>query len=313
MKSYPWPLLICLMLGWSCKPTIKPLSSEFALEILPLSLREGLPKNKVSDIRKLKPFKGKLKVGADFTRFSSSEQAASNLDKTATYHIRQFKNKTLLFESYSNKSPLEMSLDKTKRNNPIQQALGLMQPGDSLALTLDSDYWELLPKGFTNKDQMLIELRLLGIENLVLSENRTKQLLAIGENYPDKIKANLLNLDKSNIEQGRDGIQRLIVAAGEGNTIQNQSKVRVHFIGMKSNGDVFRNTYLDKIPREFVQGERGMIQGWQDGVEEMQSGGRYLLFVPYAAGYGKAGNELLKIPAEQDLVFYIEVLKVNND
>jgi FKBP-type peptidyl-prolyl cis-trans isomerase len=53
-----------------------------------------------------------------------------------------------------------------------------------------------------------------------------------------------------------------------------------------------------------------VIPGWDEGVALLNEGSKATLFIPYALAYGEAGSPPV-IPAKSDLVFYIEVNKVN--
>lgn len=52
-----------------------------------------------------------------------------------------------------------------------------------------------------------------------------------------------------------------------------------------------------------------LIQGWQQGIPGMKEGGKRRLYIPAALAYGDQSPSAL-IPANSDLVFDIEVIKV---
>lgn len=95
---------------------------------------------------------------------------------------------------------------------------------------------------------------------------------------------------------------------GTGAVATTGSKVTVHYVGVFEDGRKFDSSLDKGVPFEFTLGAGSVIKGWDQGVVGMKVGGRRILVVPPALGYGSVAYG--PIPANSTLVFEIELLKV---
>jgi FKBP-type peptidyl-prolyl cis-trans isomerase len=115
------------------------------------------------------------------------------------------------------------------------------------------------------------------------------------------------------------GIQRLRVLdelVGTGDTANLGKSLLVYYTGRLSNGQVFDRSpsASNSSPFQFQLGAGKVILGWDVGMRGMITGGRRVLTIPPALGYGAAGssrNGVVTIPANATLTFEVELLQVN--
>lgn len=83
--------------------------------------------------------------------------------------------------------------------------------------------------------------------------------------------------------------------------------VRVHYTGKLIDGKVFDSSVQRGTPMSFRLDQ--VIPGWTEGLQLMDEGSKYMLYIPYNLGYGMqaAGD----IPAGSTLVFEVELLEIN--
>lgn len=67
---------------------------------------------------------------------------------------------------------------------------------------------------------------------------------------------------------------------------------------------MFDNSFERGEPAPFPVGQ--LIPGFNEGMQLLNRGGKAILFIPPALGYGEAGAGDV-IPSNADLVFYIEM------
>jgi FKBP-type peptidyl-prolyl cis-trans isomerase FkpA len=105
---------------------------------------------------------------------------------------------------------------------------------------------------------------------------------------------------------------------GTGAEAKDGMQVTVHYTGWlyddsakDKHGVKFDSSRDHGEPFSFMLGQGSVIAGWDQGVAGMREGGKRILLIPAALGYGArgAGDD---IPPNASLVFEVELLKVGN-
>ena len=98
------------------------------------------------------------------------------------------------------------------------------------------------------------------------------------------------------------GLYYQILVPGSGATATTSSTIRVAYTGKLLDGTQFDTN------ANFTTVLSGVVKGWQIGIPFVKPGGRILLLIPSALGYGStvAGS----IPANSVLVFTIDLFAV---
>lgn len=102
------------------------------------------------------------------------------------------------------------------------------------------------------------------------------------------------------------GLQYLVLKQGTGAKPKVKDDVTVHYEGKLLNGYKFDSSYDRKEPIDLNLSQ--VIPGWTEGLQQMQVGSKYRLFIPWELGYGAEGAG--DIPPYSVLVFDIELLKI---
>ena len=107
------------------------------------------------------------------------------------------------------------------------------------------------------------------------------------------------------------GLEYEILKDGNGAEAKKGDKVTVHYTGwLKSNGKKFDSSVDRGDPFVFGLGAGMVIRGWDEGVAGMKIGEKRRLTIPPDLGYGARGAGGV-IPPNADLIFEVELLKVN--
>ena len=112
-------------------------------------------------------------------------------------------------------------------------------------------------------------------------------------------------LNKS-IYTTKSGLQYKIVKKGNGKKPKATDKVRVHYTGTLIDGTKFDSSIDRGEPMEFPL--NAVIPGWPEGLQLMDEGSKYILYIPYNLGYGDQPAGI--IPPGSTLIFEVELLKI---
>jgi peptidylprolyl isomerase len=97
------------------------------------------------------------------------------------------------------------------------------------------------------------------------------------------------------------------VHVGNGELVEADSEISVHFVGMLTTGQRF--TATSEKPYRFRMGSETVIAGWEDGLMGMRVGGRRQLVIPPFLAYGP--EAFGRIPADAILVFDITLVDLH--
>ena len=108
------------------------------------------------------------------------------------------------------------------------------------------------------------------------------------------------------------GIRYVVETAGKGSLLQPGDMVKVNYVGSLLNGKVFDKNLSKEHPFSF-RVDRGMvIEGWDQILQLMRPGDKWIVIIPPELGYGRRGSPPF-IPGDTTLVFEIEVLGIQKD
>jgi len=124
------------------------------------------------------------------------------------------------------------------------------------------------------------------------------------------------NAKRTSVNVTSSGLQYEIVHEGEGPRPSANDRVLVHYEGSYIDGTVFDSSIQYGEPIELYV--NGVIPGWSEGIQLMNTGSQYIFYIPYTLGYGETGyqnpwtGETL-IPGYSTLVFIVELLDIIPD
>lgn len=117
------------------------------------------------------------------------------------------------------------------------------------------------------------------------------------------------NAAKEGVTVLPSGLQYTVIKEGEGRKPKATDKVKCHYEGTLTNGQVFDSSYRRGEPAVFPL--NGVIAGWTEGVQLMSEGAKYRFFIPYHLAYGERGAGQA-IPPYAALVFDVELISIED-
>ena len=109
------------------------------------------------------------------------------------------------------------------------------------------------------------------------------------------------------VQKTESGLLYVVERQGTGEKPTLNDRVKVHYTGKLINGKKFDSSYDRQQPLELSVG--GVIAGWQEGLQLMPVGSKYIFYIPSELGYGERGAGK-DIPANSALIFEVELLEI---
>ena len=133
---------------------------------------------------------------------------------------------------------------------------------------------------------------------------------AIEEEKEAMLRAQASQIALKEFESGKttaSGLKYIVLVEGTGASPVATSNVKVHYTGTFLDGKVFDSSVQRGEPIDFPLNQ--VIPGWTEGVQLMKEGAKYKFYIPYKLAYGE--RAMGPIPAKSDLIFEVELLKIN--
>jgi FKBP-type peptidyl-prolyl cis-trans isomerase len=217
--------------------------------------------------------------------------------------------------------------EKTEAKNaqPIADVLYMMSKGDSAIVHQKIDSAMKKSINLPHVDVLDFHVALIDIKNeedhqkeasaeKQIMEEKAKELTGQSEEVAAKAKKILedykANKLKNTIVTTPSGLKYLILEAGNGPKAQAGKTVNVNYYGMLMDGSRFDDSWSRGQEFSFPLGQGRVIKGWDEGIANLNEGSKACLFIPANLAYGAEGSPPV-IPANAELVFYIELNKIN--
>ena len=104
------------------------------------------------------------------------------------------------------------------------------------------------------------------------------------------------------------GLKYRRIKEGNGKHPKATDRVKVHYTGTLIDGKKFDSSVDRGEPITFLLNQ--VIPGWTEGLQIMDEGSKYILYIPYNLGYGVRGAGQ-DIPGGSTLIFEVELLEIN--
>jgi FKBP-type peptidyl-prolyl cis-trans isomerase FkpA len=242
--------------------------------------------------------------------------------------------KELFSTAQSGQSAKDIISDPSKIKDPmykfVMSSILSMKKGDSTTFVMKLDTFKIKPQGLDSaknaeftislKDVMSEEKFMAGLspqeQQGYKAQKLQMKLQEIYESSKEKIKASQGVYDAAKpvfIARAKGGIKYAVVKEGTGNVIGGGRFAFVNYFGCLKNGKKFDQSFERGSPLVFPVGIGQVIPGWDEGVALMKENSIAIFLIPANLAYGpeekKDEKGAVTIPANSDLVFYVELLK----
>lgn len=200
--------------------------------------------------------------------------------------------------------------------SPVESVLKLMGQGDSVTLLIELDSIQKQTMQ-VQSDIMYYDVVMVRLQPKAEREKELQAVRAVESEVAVKVavtredyQAGKLN---SQIQTTASGLKYIVQEEGKGDKPQTGAGVQVHYYGvLASDGKMFDNSFSRGEPITFPLGLGQVIPGWDEGLALLKEGSKATFFIPANLAYGAQGSPPA-IPGNAELIFYIELVDVQNN
>ncbi len=123
--------------------------------------------------------------------------------------------------------------------------------------------------------------------------------------YLDSLEAKSYDVDTTDL-----GVYYVVIEEGEGEYPKAGDTLVVGYSGYLMDGFLFDSSEIHWSDGkwEFEMGANASIPGWEDGLKQINEGGKIQFIVPSELGYGQFGSGI--IGANQSLIFVVKMFEI---
>jgi FKBP-type peptidyl-prolyl cis-trans isomerase FkpA len=277
--------------------------------------------------------KQKTASGFEYTINKAGTGAKANLGDAAFYDVILKGDDSTLFSTIKEGQQAKSLVEDPKANPDAfykltMEALATLKVGDSATFKMPLDTFKIKPAGLEKAKMATLIIMLRDIKSKAQVEARQAELKALAESIQAAkpvFQARAKGVTDSTTAIAKDfaagkfpanvttlpsGLKIAILKEGTGAMPKKGEVVLVNYYGALKTGLKFDESFTRGEPINFPIGAGQVIPGWDEGVMQLKEGSIAVLFVPAALGYGERAQG--PIPANSDLVFYVELLKSVN-
>lgn len=271
----------------------------------------------------------KTREGLEFKRLRKGDQGVVQPGQYLLMHLLAVdENDSVWFDTRQKDQPALVRVDpynekiKEKGEVGVYRMLG---KGDSVTFTVSvatiyHDTWlKPVPKGLDPKMEVNYFLSVVDVFNdqtleayQKAQEEKFEQLRVahqIEQFGKDTVLIdNHLKEKAITAKKTASGIRYEVLKEGKGRPIGRGTVVLVRYTGRFLDGKEFDSNVDAKEPFQVVVGANQVVSGWEEILQQMTLGSKYVVYLPSLFGYGD--RNIPGIPPDSILIFEMEVVKM---
>ena len=277
--------------------------------------------------------KTKTASGFEYTINKAGTGAKANLGDAAFYDVILKGDDSTMFSTLKEGQQAKSLVEDPSKNPDAfykltMEALATLKVGDSATFKMPLDTFKIKPAGLEKAKMATLIIVLRDVKSKAEVEARQAELKALAASiqaakpvFQARAKAvtdSTTSIAKdfgagkfpANVQTLPSGLKIAVLKEGTGALPKKGEIVLVNYYGALKTGVKFDESFTRGEPISFPLGAGQVIPAWDQGLATMKEGTIAVLFVPAALGYGERAQG--PIPANSDLVFYVELLKSVN-
>jgi FKBP-type peptidyl-prolyl cis-trans isomerase FkpA len=279
----------------------------------------------------------KTEHGYRFTNHTNKSGDKAKPGEVIKFDMVVFIGDSMMTSTYQQGQPLDFRLFEKEevpaRVPAVYDAALLMAEGDSATIfqPIDSAMLQFIPDALKKEKELRFEMKLVDIMSKEQVEAKMAEEQKKMEDEQKAMEEEMKNADATKtrgtkevaplvqktlsdykagklggkLQKTASGLEYVILEKGSGDAVKMGDRVPTHYYGaLKSDGKMFDNSFDRGMSAPFSVGQ--LVPGFNEGMQLLNRGGKAIIFIPSALGYGPQGAGD-RIPPDSDLVFYIEL------
>lgn len=205
-----------------------------------------------------------------------------------------------------------LETDQQKVSYSFGLVLGKRMQNDLPDLNVDV-FMQGVKDAIQNKAPLLTDDQVADVLSKFQRDMQEQQMEKVKKESEQNKKAGADFLAKNKNKEGvvtlPSGLQYKVLKEGKGPQPTASDVVKVHYTGSLINGEVFDSSVERGQPVSFPL--NGVIAGWTEALQLMQTGSKWQLFIPSDLAYGANGNR--SIGPNETLLFDVELLSIEKN
>ena len=193
----------------------------------------------------------------------------------------------------------------------VSYVLGLNLGTDMKRRSIENLNYDLLIKGirdaYTDGQKLLTDEEAEKVWSTFQQNMKANSMKASDDNKKKGEDFLTQNKTKEGVVTLPSGLQYKIIKKGTGPKPKATDTVTTHYRGTLINGTEFDSSYKRKEPVSFPV--NGVIKGWTEALQLMETGSKWQLFIPSDLAYGPNGAAGVIGPNET-LIFDVELISI---
>lgn len=194
----------------------------------------------------------------------------------------------------------------------IEEAFGMLSKGDSAIFKINaSDFYTYtqkkdIPKFIKKGDKLIFNVKMINIsaKNDFVKKNSDVYKYYLEQEKVD-IEKLILDLNYP-CNKLSSGLNIISIDKGAGKKVKKGNTVTIDYTASFIDGSVFGSTIENNEPFSFVVGEKKVIEGLEEAVQEMRIGDHAILIIPFNLAY--QDKKVGMIPPFSTLIFEVKIL-----
>ncbi|HYV90440.1 MAG TPA: FKBP-type peptidyl-prolyl cis-trans isomerase [Chitinophagales bacterium] len=219
---------------------------------------------------------------------------------------------SVLFSTYNEgQGPAQFTCMPPNFNGDPMEGFTMLGEGDSAIFLMpeDSAYKNQQPPPFAKKGEYIkIKVSVLSVMTKEQYDKQKAEESKMQTEQEAKTIEDYLAKNNLHAQKTPSGLYYIVEKQGDGKKVTLGDTVSVDYTGKLLDGTEFDSSHKPgRTPYTFKLGTNPVIQGWVEGLQLFNVGGKGLLLIPSPLGYGTRGNG--RIPPNSILIFNVELMK----